>query len=98
MKIGKIYRDAIMPSDIVNVDEIKKQEDGAATQQIKIQWLSSIVTEELIKDLETKKAEYLNKAISFAITFSEHQNYDRIIDALIRYDETNNQIKHIKET
>ena len=100
MKIGKIYRDAIMPSIIEEPKEVKveQKEEGAVTQQIKIQWLASSVTEELIKSLEIKKEELLNKAINFAITFSEHKNHDRIIDALIRYDETNNQIKQIKNT
>ena len=97
MKFGTAYKSHL--NDPVKQDEtVSKEETGQElSKQLKIEWLSSPVTEEKLKLLTKERDELLVKAISCAKTYSEHQNHLRIVDALIRVDELNKQLNTYKE-
>jgi uncharacterized protein YllA (UPF0747 family) len=108
MNFGKLYSDVtastienenISPDGVVTKEqkEQKQHEETAAQSHLKMHWLQSSITEKFLKELDTKHKEYLTEAIALAVSFHQHQNFNKIISNLVRAHELSKilaQMKH----
>lgn len=62
----------------------KPQQVDAVRQQLKISWLQSTVTEEMVKSLSNDRDSLLKQAINLAETYQTNGNHQQIINCLIK--------------
>lgn len=72
-----------------------KQQADAARAQAKHSWISSTVTQELLKHLSDKYDMLILEATNNACAYATTKNHDLVISKLVRAHEVQELVKHI---
>lgn len=66
--------------------------EDAARKQLKLVWLESTVTQEIIKDLGNEADTLIEQAIAVAVDYPQSQNHLRIVQCLVKANQIRNTI------